>query len=606
MSNNNDSAPPPRPPRLFPPPLNGGVSNNGASGMPRLSSSANAWMSHPMTAPLIMQPNQMMLASQMPHMQPFHSGLCGPQVRTFGPYFGQGMNYCPIQAMPSYLQLPPPNLSPGVVCDGSSFASPNNGGSAVAISNDLSRSDADASPKARDGSPLDGQQPDKVGPPSGKVGSPSVLVGSPDEELMLPAEVPEFYKGNDSSPSDADASHKGQEGSPLDGQQTNKVGSPSCKVGSPSVLTVPVEGPEFYIGQIFPTEEAFDAAVEARVAGTNEKFGREKSSAKRVRRPDYKSILYRCKRGRFNKKRRLNEPCEKITTSYKCGCESLIRAVHKRSDDGLRQWVEVTCADLEHTNGCKGGEDVDVNKCIETRTGRKYDTNQLNHVRREVRAGRYKTDDVLSWLHDQGLRDVMRKEATNLRYRLLKDLPVRGWEYDEKKDAEYAMQQDVLYNADLAAEISAGGAESLSNLISLHRGLAAEEEGYAYEICTDSETRFSGTAWQTGRMRGRLKKSGAMLVMDDSRSGINTSGFCFWNLVVVDADGKVGTVMGAMTMSASSDAVKWVLQSLQKMSGLDLSNIITVLMSDLGKTALCTVGCDLMDGMKWLDFQLFS
>ena len=223
MSNNNDSVPPPRPPRLFPPPLNGGVSNNGASGMPRLSSSANAWMSIPMTAPLIMQPNQMMLASQMPHMQSFHSGLCGPQVRTFGQYFGQGMNYCPTQAMPSYLQLPPPNLSRGVVCAGSSFASPNNGGSAVAISNDLSRSDADASPKARDGSPLDGQQPDKVGPPSGKVGSPSVLVGSPDEELMLPAEVPEFYKGNDSSPSDADASHKGQEGSPLDGQQTNKA-----------------------------------------------------------------------------------------------------------------------------------------------------------------------------------------------------------------------------------------------------------------------------------------------------------------------------------------------------------------------------------------------
>ena len=54
-----------------------------------------------------------------------------------------------------------------------------------------------------------------------------VLVGSPDDESMLRAEGPKFYTGemglgvaisNDSSPSDADASHKGQDGSPLDGQ----------------------------------------------------------------------------------------------------------------------------------------------------------------------------------------------------------------------------------------------------------------------------------------------------------------------------------------------------------------------------------------------------
>ncbi|EJK50572.1 hypothetical protein THAOC_30397, partial [Thalassiosira oceanica] len=152
------------------------------------------------------------------------------------------------------------------------------------------------------------------------------------------------------------------------------------------------------------------------------------------------------------------------------------------------------------------------------------------------------------------MKDVTRVEATNLRYRLLKNLSIRGWEYDEKNAAEYAKQQDTLYNEDLAAEIEAGGVESLTNLMSLHRGLAQEEEGYDYRTATDSEGRFSGTAWRTGRMGGRLKNSGkAMLFMDDSRSGINTSGFCFWNLVIVDADGKVGVVLGAMTMSASAD-----------------------------------------------------
>ena len=242
------------------------------------------------------------------------------------------MNYFPNQAMSSYFQLAPPNQSPGLVGAGSSFASPNNRGLTVAISNDSSPSDADASPKAQNGSPLDGQQPDRVGPPSGKIVSPSVLVQSPDDELTLPAKEHKFYKGqmglavaisNDSSSSDADALYKGQDGSPLDGQQPDKVGPPSGKVGSPSVLvrspdnesTLPAKGPEFYTGQIFPREEAFDAAVEARVAHTNKKVGRERSSAKRVHGPDYESFFYSCKRCRFNKKARPNKHREK-TTSY--------------------------------------------------------------------------------------------------------------------------------------------------------------------------------------------------------------------------------------------------------------------------------------------------
>ena len=161
----------------------------------------------------------------------------------------------------------------------------------MAISNDSSASNANALPKAQDGSPL-----------AGKVGSPSVLDRFPDDESTLPAEGPDFYKGqmglavaisNDSSPSDADASHKGQDDSLLDDQQPNKVGPPSGKVGSPSLLvrspnkksTLPAKGTEFYKGRIFPSEETFDAAVEASVARTNKKFGGEKSSAKRVHGP---------------------------------------------------------------------------------------------------------------------------------------------------------------------------------------------------------------------------------------------------------------------------------------------------------------------------------
>jgi len=343
------------------------------------------------------------------------------------------------------------------------------------------------------------------------------------------------------------------------------------------------ESSEFFVGQIISSEEEFDKAMQERMARTNERFTREASRSKRAG-ADYESILYRCRRSRAKRRNKQNEH-RPNQTSLKCNCAAMIRAAKVLSEDKKTRGptVEVVNVDLTHTNGCKGGEDTIINECMERRSGRKYDEHVLNHLRREVRSGRYKTSDVQSYLVDSGLKDVTRIEATNLRYRLLKDQPIRGWKYDEQHAAEYGKQQDTLYNEDLAAEIEAGGSESLDNLMSLHRGLEQEEEGYDHRTATDSEGRFSGTAWRTGRMGGRLKKSGkAMLFMDDSRSGINTSGFCFWNLVIVDADGKVGVVLGAMTMSASAEAITWVLQCLKEMSGFDISGI-TVVMSDLGK-----------------------
>ena len=358
-------------------------------------------------------------------------------------------------------------------------------------------------------------------------------------------------------------------------------GSGAASVGDGDRVNVE-ESSEFFEGQIFSSEEEFDKAMQERMARTNERYSREKSRARRAG-ADYESILYRCRRSRKRKKKNELRPNQ---TSLKCDCTAQIRAAKVLSEDKKTRGpaVEVVKVDLTHTNGCKGGKDTIINECMERRSGRKYDEHVLNHLRREVRSGRYKTGDVQSYLVDSGLKDVTRIEATNLRYRLLKDQTIRGWKYDEQHAAEYAKQQDTLYNEDLAAEIEAGGSESLNNLTSLHRGLEQEEEGYDHRTATDSEGRFSGTAWRTGRMGGRLKKSGkAMLFMDDSRSGINTSGFCFWNLVIVDADGKVGVVLGAMTMSASAEAITWVLQCLKEMSGFDISGI-TVVMSDLGKT----------------------
>ena len=73
-----------------------------------------------------------------------------------------------------------------------------------------------------------------------------------------------------------------------------------------------------------------------------------------------------------------------------------------------------------------------------------------------------------------------------------------------------------------------------------------------------------------------------MIYIDDTRSGVNTSNFCFWNVVVTDHEGKTQTVMGAMTMCASHEAAEWVLKSLVSMSPF-ASETIKATMSDLGK-----------------------
>jgi hypothetical protein len=62
--------------------------------------------------------------------------------------------------------------------------------------------------------------------------------------------------------------------------------------------------------------------------------------------------------------------------------------------------------------------------------------------------------------------------------------------------------------------------------------------GFSYDIASDSEGRFSGTAWMSGRMRARLAKYGDVLFIDDTRSGVNSSGFSFRNVMIVNSEGR--------------------------------------------------------------------
>ena len=271
-------------------------------------------------------------------------------------------------------------------------------------------------------------------------------------------------------------------------------------------------------------------------------------------------------------------------TSFKCGCSFYITATHPLLSDNSgvdKSSVVIVNLNLEHDNGCSGNDDF-MNKLIDKRNGRRYDDNALSHLRSEVKAGRYTTHDVKSWLGDQGMKDATLREATNLRYRLIRDIPIKGYNPKEVDERDIGQMQDFLFNEDLAAEVIAGGQKSIDNMRIVHNGLKRQVKGYDYQVATDSENRFTATGWQTGRMRNRMRRWGVLIFLDDSRSGINTSGFSFWNVMIVDHEYCPQVGMGAMTMSASNEAVHWILTSLIHMTP-EVKELVEGMLSDLGE-----------------------
>jgi len=343
----------------------------------------------------------------------------------------------------------------------------------------------------------------------------------------------------------------------------------------------------FKQNDVFPSHELFNQAVEDYCV-SERMFPKPKTTKnKREKADDYISYRYTCPRSGNHKSQKKEgiKGARPTRDSLKTGCGWHINAARERMpNDASRnaESVRITSVSLEHTNGCNGGDDQEMVFALRKRAGRTYPQYALTHLRKEVKARRYGTDDVKSWLIQSGFLDATLEEATNLRYRLLNDESIKDWKPNEFSKEEMGQWTDYLHNEDLAKEISAGSKDSIDNLLMLHRGLKEEVDGYDSRVTTDSEQRFSGTAWQTGRMRARLLRHGAMIFIDDTRSGVNTSNFCFWNVMVSDHEGKSQTVMGAMTMCASNEAVSWVLQSLVSMSPF-AAEVVKATMSDLGK-----------------------
>ena len=132
-------------------------------------------------------------------------------------------------------------------------------------------------------------------------------------------------------------------------------------------------------------------------------------------------------------------------------------------------------------------------------------------------------------------------EARNIHYRLLKNLPVKGWDAPERLDED--LIEDFLNCQDLANEFIAGDQESVDNLTLALHGLKLQQHGFDFRLSTDSEGHFSAVSWQTGRMRARARMHGFVLFIDVSKSGISTTGMCFWHIVIANKSNKELTVL---------------------------------------------------------------
>jgi hypothetical protein len=124
--------------------------------------------------------------------------------------------------------------------------------------------------------------------------------------------------------------------------------------------------------------------------------------------------------------------------------------------------VKIITLDLEHTNTCKGADEL-VRATTKQLRGRKYSNTQLAHLKKECMSGRYNTTNVKDWLTDQGHTEVTLKEATNLRYRLVSSMKIKGFVEDPSYQ-ELGKMTDYLINYDLKQEVTAGGQKSVDNL----------------------------------------------------------------------------------------------------------------------------------------------
>jgi hypothetical protein len=141
--------------------------------------------------------------------------------------------------------------------------------------------------------------------------------------------------------------------------------------------------PSLYVGMCLP-REAFLSTVNSYLEKHKVQCNFD-SSAPKKHQPDNKYYRWRCKRGgKYESKGTGQRPNR---NSLKCDCKMVINAGHPidESNPKKKGWDTTTLVlkklSLEHTNGCNGGADEDMNMMVLQRSGRKYPDHVLSSLR---------------------------------------------------------------------------------------------------------------------------------------------------------------------------------------------------------------------------------
>jgi hypothetical protein len=210
-----------------------------------------------------------------------------------------------------------------------------------------------------------------------------------------------------------------------------------------------------HVGQFFANVKAFNTAVEKYCNDRNYNTRRFTSKNNNHGTTYFRTI---CVRGGVFKSQSKGGGDGRTRTSQKVDCQFKITGRSVSSADILKsngslttESVKIITLDLEHTNTCKGADEL-VRATTKQLRGRKYSNTQLAHLQKECMSGRYTTTNVKDWLTEHGHTEVTLKEATNLRYRLMSGKKIQGFVEDPSYQEMGKMKLDHTQKYNLLLE----------------------------------------------------------------------------------------------------------------------------------------------------------
>jgi hypothetical protein len=102
-------------------------------------------------------------------------------------------------------------------------------------------------------------------------------------------------------------------------------------------------------------------------------------------------------------------------------------------------------------------------------------------------------------------------------------------------------------------------------VLNILQNLQREVPGFMFEYVVDKDKQLAGWCYMTPRQRASLEDNGDVLFFDTNAKGTNKYGMPFFAPAVVNQDNKHDVVLYGCCVTASGEAIGWVLSCMCKM-----------------------------------------